>query len=124
MASVNQRFSLFTVGAASLIVVAIACRSDDESALGPASPAVTATAATPLVFIQISAGGAHSCGITSDNKAYCWGANGSGQLGTGSRDENDHDRPLRVSGGLSFRQVKAGLGFTCGVTLSDRAYCW
>jgi alpha-tubulin suppressor-like RCC1 family protein len=129
MTSTSQRFSRFlTICTASLVLASTGCRDDDDSAVGPERTAgvdaSAATTTTSLVFIQISGGGGHSCGITSDNKAYCWGANGSGELGTGSRDENDHLRPLLVSGGLSFRQVKAGLGFTCGVTLADRAYCW
>lgn len=38
----------------------------------------------PLVFTTVAAGGNHSCAITTDSLAYCWGANESGQLGTGS----------------------------------------
>ena len=37
-----------------------------------------------LFFSQVSAGGAHSCGKTSEGRAYCWGAGGFGRLGNGS----------------------------------------
>jgi len=32
-------------------------------------------------FRQLSAGYLHTCGISTDNKIYCWGNNDSGQLG-------------------------------------------
>jgi alpha-tubulin suppressor-like RCC1 family protein len=37
-----------------------------------------------LVFRQVSAGGGHSCGVTTDDQAYCWGSNAYGNLGDGT----------------------------------------
>lgn len=34
-------------------------------------------------FRALAAGYQHTCGIATDNKVYCWGSNGSGQLGRG-----------------------------------------
>ncbi|HET9707582.1 MAG TPA: hypothetical protein VFP39_04705 [Gemmatimonadales bacterium] len=48
-----------------------------------------------LKFASISAGGAHTCGVTLDHVIYCWGANGSGQLGDGT--QTDRDGPTRVA---------------------------
>jgi alpha-tubulin suppressor-like RCC1 family protein len=75
-----------------------------------------------LSFTQISAGFAHFCGVTSENRAYCWGDNVWGQLGNGS--EASADDPVPVAGGLRFRQVAAGLDHTCGRTTENRLYCW
>lgn len=36
-------------------------------------------------FVQIAAGGGHSCGVTSDGTGYCWGDNDGGALGSKSR---------------------------------------
>jgi alpha-tubulin suppressor-like RCC1 family protein len=37
-----------------------------------------------LTFASLTAGFYHTCGLTGSGVAYCWGANGSGQLGDGS----------------------------------------
>jgi alpha-tubulin suppressor-like RCC1 family protein len=90
-----------------------------------------------LAFRRVSAGrNWHTCGVTTGNVAYCWGANQVGQLGNGSRtgpqicphpsvdDFACSTRPTRVAGGLAFRQVSAGGNHTCGVTTAGRAFCW
>jgi hypothetical protein len=38
-----------------------------------------------LTFTSISAGTAHTCALTPDHHAYCWGLNDKGQLGDGSQ---------------------------------------
>jgi alpha-tubulin suppressor-like RCC1 family protein len=77
-----------------------------------------------ISFRAVSAGGtrAHTCGVTTANVAYCWGSNGEGQLGDGTT--TNRRRPVRVLGGLAFRQVGAGGRHTCGVTPTNAAYCW
>jgi alpha-tubulin suppressor-like RCC1 family protein len=39
-----------------------------------------------LVFegISVAAAGNHTCGVTAGHQVWCWGANGSGQLGDGT----------------------------------------
>jgi alpha-tubulin suppressor-like RCC1 family protein len=77
-----------------------------------------------LRFRQVDAGGyAHSCGVTTDYRAYCWGWNSEGQLG--DRTRTNRLTPVPVRGGLMFRQVSAGSSHTCALTYPDRsAYCW
>jgi len=112
-----------------LLVAGLACRDDGAAPTSPESqslPATGALAAT-LSFSQVSAGLRHTCGVTTGNKAYCWGDNGEGgplggQLGDGTT--TDRLVPVPVAGGLSFRQVSAGVDHSCGVTTDDRAYCW
>jgi alpha-tubulin suppressor-like RCC1 family protein len=78
-----------------------------------------------LSFRQVIAGDQHTCGATTGNRGYCWGRNAEGQLGIGIYGiRNGRQVPTAVLGGLSFRQVLAGRVHTCGVTTSDRAYCW
>ena len=70
-----------------------------------------------LKFRQVSAGVAHSCGVTTDNRAYCWGASLDGT-------NTSSNRPVAVSGGLRFLVVETGASHTCGLTTVGRAYCW
>jgi len=75
-----------------------------------------------LSFAQVSAGTNHTCGVTTDNDAYCWGLNNDGQLGDGTTERRE--TPTLVSGGLSFVQVSTGNDHTCGLTTDNVAYCW
>jgi alpha-tubulin suppressor-like RCC1 family protein len=77
-------------------------------------------------FRQVSAGEEHTCGVTTDDQAYCWGDNTFGQLGNGTSDPSGARQqiPVPVIGGLRFRAVSTGDYHTCGVTPTNRAYCW
>jgi len=50
----------------------------------------------PHTFSQISDKNDHTCGITDDGFAYCWGANDTGQLGDGTN--RDSPFPVKVAG--------------------------
>jgi alpha-tubulin suppressor-like RCC1 family protein len=87
--------------------------------------------ATPLTLESISAGRDHACGITPRHELYCWGSNTAGQLGDPSitaRCPETGDacspKPVRVAGGLRYKFVSAGAGFTCALTTTGTAYCW
>jgi len=73
-------------------------------------------------FAQLAAGGAHTCGLTSDGSAYCWGGNVSGQVGDSSF--TNRDAPARVATGLKFVRIDAGARHTCALTSDGTAYCW
>lgn len=80
-----------------------------------------------LQFTSLESGGEppggiwHICGLVVD-KAYCWGANGNGQLGVG--DSTARNVPTPVAGNLSFAQLSVGEYHTCGLTTAGDAYCW
>jgi len=75
---------------------------------------------TPLS--AITAGGAHSCGLSSEGVASCWGANDDGQLGDGTR--NDRASPVRVRTELRFSTLTAGSAHTCGLAGAGVPLCW
>ena len=81
--------------------------------------------ATPLRFASITAGVFHSCAITGDGAAYCWGRNGR-HLGNTEDlvvEPRVQPTPSPVLGGLTFGLVDAGYYHTCGLSGTD-AYCW
>jgi len=73
-------------------------------------------------FVAISAGGDHSCAVSSAGKAYCWGDGFSGQLGFGAQDQQLE--PVDVSGDQKFERIAAGGKHTCALAASGKAYCW
>ncbi|HEY7612616.1 MAG TPA: hypothetical protein VH764_06470 [Gemmatimonadales bacterium] len=75
-----------------------------------------------LRFSQISAGGDHTCGVTTDERAYCWGRNDSGQLGDGTTVSKL--TPVPVAGNRRFRVVSAGNYHSCGITPANVLFCW
>ena len=76
-----------------------------------------------LVDPVISAGGEHTCMVTPDGSVKCWGENGEGQLGDGSRISRS--RMTLVSGlGERAISVSAGSNHTCAITASKNLWCW
>lgn len=80
-----------------------------------------------MTFRSLSAGGVHTCGVTTDGKGYCWGDNLEGRLGTGgsfltARQWNT--KPSAVEGDLKFTMISAGDYHSCGVTSDGAVYCW
>jgi alpha-tubulin suppressor-like RCC1 family protein len=73
-------------------------------------------------FVEINAGGFHSCGRTQDGSVYCWGRNDEGQLGDGTT--TDRLVPTLVAGGISFVDISAGGLHSCGRTQDGAVYCW
>jgi alpha-tubulin suppressor-like RCC1 family protein len=75
------------------------------------------------LFRQVDVGDFNTCGVSyPDNRAYCWGYNGSGGLGDGTT--TTRSKPVAVIGGRQFRQVEASAFHTCGVTTLNQAFCW
>jgi alpha-tubulin suppressor-like RCC1 family protein len=101
------------VGLALIAFLGIAgCNSD------PTFPDVTA-----VNWIDVTAGGFHSCAIAEDGTGHCWGSNSSGQLGT-ALDLDEVFSPVRVAGGVPLTQIDAGAAHTCAVTEVGGIVCW
>jgi alpha-tubulin suppressor-like RCC1 family protein len=94
------------------------------SAQGTASVNVLPPPPAPR-FTDASAGFGHSCGLTVEGDAYCWGRNNVGQLGRWDPTVEYHTQPAHVHGGLTFAALSTNAGHvTCGITGVGDAYCW
>jgi hypothetical protein len=82
-----------------------------------------ASVSTALRFKSISAGGMHTCALSTTDRAYCWGANTAAQLGVPLPIVGSN-APVAVSGDLSFASVSAGHAHTCALTTTGAAWCW
>src|SRR5436189_6488800 len=70
----------------------------------------------PTDWTAIAAGQWHTCGLTTDGAAYCWG--------TMSPLYPLDEVPVAIPGGLSFIALASGNAHACAVTTSGAAYCW
>lgn len=120
---------------------------DGSGQLGDGVPGDFATGAQPVVGLPvgdpvtaISGGESHTCAVTQSKQLWCWGANGSGQLGDNAdlTDLTNHDNdassvPVQVVDPVDFDDpltdvlaVSAGGTHSCAIL--DRpnrpTYCW
>lgn len=65
----------------------------------------------------------HTCGIKSDDTAWCWGSASNGYLGNGATSGNQMV-PVTVSGGGTWIDISAGNTHTCAVKSDNTAWCW
>lgn len=108
--------------------------SNDAGQLGTgATPAassvpvsVTSTGALGgKALSDISSGAAHACGV-GNGSVFCWGLNGSGQLGNGTKTDSNVPVAVSASGvlaGKTVTAVTAGFNHSCAIA-NGAAYCW
>ncbi len=99
------------------------------------NPAATLTSGIPITvkdssgadsalrFSSISAGRDHTCALTTDGTAYCWGDNSNGQGGN-NLPLSSNPSPRLVDSTLKFSSISAGAFHTCAVQTDGTAYCW
>ncbi|MBN2084612.1 MAG: hypothetical protein JW748_05255 [Anaerolineales bacterium] len=90
-------------------------------------PTQTATRAPTVVasrvFVSLSAGLNHTCGVTSSGGVMCWGDNSFGELGDGTK--TNRTVPVDVVGLPDVAiAVAAGGEHTCALTASGEVSCW
>lgn len=91
--------------------VTITATSDGRS--GTAQVTVTA----PITFVSLATGYQHTCALTAEGAAWCWGRNDDCQLGSGNC-QGDILSPVAVTTDLRFSQITTGGYYTCGLTMA------
>jgi alpha-tubulin suppressor-like RCC1 family protein len=89
--------------------------------------AVTATS-TGMPLTEITAGTSFACAVDVTGAAYCWGADGSDQMGNAAA-ANPQLTPLAVTAtgvlaGASLFQISSGQLATCAQDTTGAFYCW
>ena len=112
----SARSAMRVVLAASVMVAALG---------GSASLA----SAAPLTGItQLSVRSSHACALLSNGQARCWGSNGYGEIGDGSKDDRGSPVPVKGPPGTArlkgIARIVAGLDDTCAVLTNGQARCW
>ncbi|MPZ53706.1 MAG: hypothetical protein GEU79_13405, partial [Acidimicrobiia bacterium] len=82
---------------------------------------------------QVAAGDYHTCAVTEENTAFCWGNNEQGQLGNPAVDEGPRPHtllavpvmdPTGESPITGIARIDTGNGHTCAMTTDGGVYCW
>lgn len=139
-------------------VCGCACRIDgacfQEGEFAPDNPcrrcdpdeSTTRWSTAPHCFIQVAAGGTHTCGIDARDRLHCWGGNGDGQAEppkgsfTAVASGWKHNCAIDSSGGLhcwgsddagqssppsgEFGTVSVGRDHSCAIDQSKNLHCW
>jgi len=73
----------------------------------------------------LSAGMTHTCGLSREGKAYCWGDNANLALGGFVGSSSATPQPvLGVGRSAELVSLSAGSSSTCGLTSAGDVYCW
>lgn len=75
-------------------------------------------------FLGGGIGAAHSCAIAQGKNVYCWGNNGSSQLGTSSVSIPESTHALHtISHGGTLTSLALGNDYDCLLTLAGEVEC-
>ncbi|MCS6774051.1 MAG: hypothetical protein NZ693_08065 [Thermoflexales bacterium] len=97
---------------------------DSQHSDGLSSASFQTTTSSAPTVIAFSAGGFHTCAVTSDGKVWCWGNGGAGQLGNGFTPLMQRF-PVEVVG-LSAPAIGVSAGYlhTCALLNNGAVQCW
>lgn len=97
---------------------------DSLAACWPHGDSIATNLSDTLRFRSFTSGDDHDCGTTIDDRAFCTGGDGHGELGLGFVTGR-HDTLVAAWPSLRFRFVMASdHDFTCGITLIGEPFCW
>lgn len=74
-------------------------------------------------FRDIAAGYHFTCGLTLENRVFCWGTDQQGRLGIGG-GSGTRSSPVEVSGGRTYVALDIGGSNACAIGSDQTTYCW
>jgi alpha-tubulin suppressor-like RCC1 family protein len=103
-----------------------------DAPTGMCNQGACATEPRPIIpqqrFRAVAAGPHHTCAITTDGQAFCWGLNGeSNRLGSNAFARDDDSRsnaPIAVTTDARFTTVTVGADHACALSVDGTAWCW
>jgi alpha-tubulin suppressor-like RCC1 family protein len=100
----------------------VSCWGDDSSASANSNGERRVPVELELKNItEIAVGSRHACALDQQSVVRCWGANGDGQLGVGTRTAHE---PPSVVALQNVEHVGAGDRVSCALTLDGKTLCW
>src|SRR5690606_6474073 len=87
---------------------------------------------TPVIgghkFVKIAGGNNHTCALTTEGEAYCWGSTDNTKLGAldemGSPVTGNSLEPVKVATDQRFVDIDLGQHYTCALSVEGKAWCW
>jgi alpha-tubulin suppressor-like RCC1 family protein len=73
--------------------------------------------------VDVTLGEYHTCAKKIDGSMYCWGYNGSGELGVGT-DIERYNTPQLLTNFTNIMNISAGDYHTCAKKIDGSMYCW
>jgi alpha-tubulin suppressor-like RCC1 family protein len=76
--------------------------------------------------VAVGADSVHMCVVKVDGSVWCWGSDGSGELGHASSLDQSGMNPtaIQVPGLSSVHHVTVGDGHSCALKTDGSVYCW
>lgn len=85
---------------------------------------------TNVLATHLASGGGHSCAVvdtpspSTQGQVYCWGSNGSSQLGRTGNEAQPAAAEVLDGVSLQATQVTTGGSHTCALLNTGNVYCW
>lgn len=98
---------------------------DQDNTSGDAQIGTCAT--RPKKWASVAVGYYHTCAVTNEGLAYCWGINDNGQLGNNSTTNSNKPVAVNTDGALNGKTIKSitvGDYNSCAIDTDNLAYCW
>lgn len=83
---------------------------------------IAGTGPTGFRARKLASFGRHTCALDVNDKAWCWGGNAWGAMGTSGISQSH--TPVAVAGEHRFLEIAVGSEHSCALTAAGAMYCW